>query len=175
MFNCIAPPLSTNPTLEKNTTHVTVTWSPPFLWPGHAIDHYLVSFVNHSDGSVNSQRVNSTFSDHVLSYTKQMPGQSLHCTAFSFCISAADFSGSLQTYNITSCKQTSSRQHCDIDIVYCTLLPFSIASPRIEFPSVAINSSVLYKSDGIPALLEVNIQVCIQVKYCIPVHDSYTI
>ena len=44
-----------------------------------------------------------------------------------------------------------------------------IASPGIEFPSVAINSSVLYKSDGIPALLEVNIQVCLK-ELLLPLH-----
>ena len=44
-----------------------------------------------------------------------------------------------------------------------------IASPGIEFPSVAINSSVLYKSDGIPAALEVNIQVCLD-ELLVPLH-----
>ena len=104
IYICTDSPLPHNPVLVKNTTHVTVTWSPPFLWPGRAIDYYMVSFVNHSDGSINSQMVNSTFSDHVVSYTQQMPSERLSCTGFSFCISAADSSGSLQTFNITSCK-----------------------------------------------------------------------
>ena len=101
-------PISRNPVLVKNTTHVIVSWSPPFLWPGRAIEYYTVSFMLESDGSIYSQRVNSTFSDHVVSYTQQMSGESLSCTSFTFYITAADSSGSiLQTFNVTSCKEAS--------------------------------------------------------------------
>jgi hypothetical protein len=154
-------PLSRNPVLEKNTTHVTVHWSPPFLWPGQPIEYYNVSLMLESDGSVYSQRVNSTFSDPLVSYTEQMSGESLFCTSFTFYITAVNSSGSsLQTFNVTSCKQC----HILIFLVNSctTTIIIIIASPRIVFPSSAINGTVFYKSDGIPALLEVYLQVCMQ-------------
>ena len=98
-------PLSHNPVLIKNTTHVTVSWSPPFLWPGQPIEYYSVSLDLESKGSVFSQRVNSTFSDRIVSYTLPMPAESLSCSSFIFYITAANSLGSVfQTYNITSCK-----------------------------------------------------------------------
>ena len=45
-------PLLSNPTISKNATHVTLMWSPPFLWPGHRIQYYNISMTNKSNGSI---------------------------------------------------------------------------------------------------------------------------
>ena len=98
-------PLSNNLMLLKNNGYVEVQWSPPFLWPGRAIEYYNVSLVLESDGSIYSERINSTFSDPLVSYTQP----SLSCTSFTFYITAITSSGSaFQTFNITYCKQCHS-------------------------------------------------------------------
>ena len=111
-LHCIShagSPLSRNPDIVKNNTHVGVRWSPPFLWPGQAIEYYNVSLMIEKDGSVYSQRVNSTFSDPLVSYIQQMSGERLSCTSFTFYITAINSSGSsFQTFNITSCKEYHS-------------------------------------------------------------------
>ena len=102
----VGSPLSPNPELVKNNTHVAVHWSPPFLWPGRVIEYYNVSLVLESDGSVYSERVNSTFSDPLVSYTQPISSESFFCASFTFYITAINSSGSaFQTFSITSCKQ----------------------------------------------------------------------
>ena len=89
-----------------NKTHATITWSPPFLWPGQAIQLYNISFASH----VNSERINesyylmnNTFSNSIVSYTKQL----LTCTEVTFDILAISLSSSesLQSFSVSSCKQ----------------------------------------------------------------------
>ena len=102
-------PLSNNLMLLKNNGYVEVQWSPPFLWPGRAIEYYNVSLVLESDGSVYSERINSTFSDPLVSYTQPVSSESLSCASFTFYITAINSSGSaFQTFSITSCKQCHS-------------------------------------------------------------------
>ena len=90
------PTTSPNPSIEKNSTHITLLWSPPFLWPGRRIQYYNISFVNKTDGSIAYYRVNSTFSDQLVIFTR-MIYQNEKCTEteIEFTISAVGVSGLL--------------------------------------------------------------------------------
>ena len=81
-------PLSPNPHLEINMSHLNVTWSPPFLWPGHAIQYFNVSITNKSDGSATYHQINSSFNDRVVSFTKEIHEGSLMCSEITVNISA---------------------------------------------------------------------------------------
>ena len=99
-----ACPLSRNPMVMKNSTHVTVAWSPPYLWPGQAILHYNVSFTNMSDGSVNLTSLNSTYNDPMVTHSIPVPLEVFACTEVVFGISAIASSGQLETFHASSCK-----------------------------------------------------------------------
>ena len=99
------PPLTTNPSLSKNSTHVLLTWSPPFLWPGHAIQYYNVSFMNKTDGSVTYRTVHSAYSDGTVMYSRQIPTEILSCTQVTFGVSAMNASGFvLKEFVVSSSK-----------------------------------------------------------------------
>ena len=38
----VGPPISLNPMISKNITHLTLLWSPPFLWPGNRTQRYNI-------------------------------------------------------------------------------------------------------------------------------------
>ena len=98
-------PLTSNPSLSKNSTHVTFSWSPPFLWPGHVIQYHNVSFTNKTDGSVTYHTIDSVYSDGTVTYTRQMPAEILTCTEVTFGVSAMNTSGfALEEFIVSSCK-----------------------------------------------------------------------
>ena len=101
-------PLQTNPMLVKNTTHVTVSWSPPFLWSGEAISHYNISFIKNMDvETVTHHLMNHTYSDSVVSYSQEITDKLLTCAEVMFVISAvgkSSSSGTLRPYNVSSCE-----------------------------------------------------------------------
>lgn len=99
------PPLTSNPSVSKNSTHLTLTWSPPFLWPGHAIQYHNISFSNNTDGSITYHTVASVYSDGTVAYTRQIPTEVLTCTEITFGVSAMNTSGfTLETFVVSSCK-----------------------------------------------------------------------
>ena len=69
-------------------SYLNLTWSPPFLWPGNAIQYFNVSITNKSDGSVTYHQINSSFSDRVVSFTKDIQEESLMCFEITVNISA---------------------------------------------------------------------------------------
>ena len=99
MFFMIDSPLPQNPLLEFNRSYINLTWSPPFLWPGHAIEYFNVSITNESDGSVTYHRINNTFNDSVVSYGKEMQEEPLMCTDITLNISA------ISAYNYSTLQQ----------------------------------------------------------------------
>ena len=115
----IDQPLSPNPLLEINASHINLTWSPPFLWPGHAIQYFNISITNKSDGSVTYHETNSNFGDRVVSFTKDIQEESLMCTEMTVNISAiSNYSYStlqqpLQMFNVTH-RVLPSRKLIDI-------------------------------------------------------------
>ena len=86
----IPNPLITNP----NKSSVLLKWSPPFLWPGSVIDHYLVSVVA-AEESDTFYHVNATFSDAVVSFLKTSGNATeiRNCNEILFCISAITDNG----------------------------------------------------------------------------------
>ena len=86
-------PISNNPSIEKNSTHLSLLWSPPFLWPGQRIQYYNISLVNKTDGIVAYYRVNSTFSDQLVTFVYQ--NEKCTSTEIEFRISAVGVSGLL--------------------------------------------------------------------------------
>ena len=64
-------------------------WSPPFLWPGQAIEHYDLFVTNENKESV-YHRVNTTFRDDVVTFTAvaEHPQAIMMCNDLNFCVSA---------------------------------------------------------------------------------------
>ena len=93
-------PLDDNPTFEQlNSSVALVQWSPPFLWPGSAIDFYNVSIINNGTGTVHFERENASFDDRVVNYTLQ--GDDQNCTHYTVGILAVTGSASLSTVYVT--------------------------------------------------------------------------
>ena len=89
--------------IEKNSTHLTLLWSPPFLWPGQRIQNYNITFVNKTDGSIAYYSVNGTFGDQVVRFSR-MIYQNEKCTStkIEFRILADGISEPLPTpFNVT--------------------------------------------------------------------------
>ena len=111
----IDTPLSPNPLLKINASYINLTWSPPFLWPGHAIQYFNVSVTNKNDGSVTYHQINSTFDDSVISFKLEIQEEPLMCTEFTFNISAisaysySTLQQPLETYSITTRTLPSRR------------------------------------------------------------------
>ena len=109
----LEPPITFNPTLVRNTTHVTLLWSPPFLWPGHRINYFNVSYTMINLGSRKNayHRINGSQGRKIMSFTLDVvkPSQSeLYCIYITFNISAFEnLSESLQTVNVSDWMWTS--------------------------------------------------------------------
>ena len=99
----VGSPVTPNPTIQSNSTHITLLWSPPFLWPGKRIHHYNVFFTSKTQYTFTYYQVNSSYNDQVVSLTKKINQNESLCTEIVFFISAFDISASeqLQTF-ITS-------------------------------------------------------------------------
>ena len=159
-------PLPSNPLLSNNSTHVILTWSPPFLWPGQAIQYYNVSITNTSDGITTYHKINSMFNDVTVTYTRQMPSEIFICTEIIFGVSAVNQSGYALHNFITS---SESCMHFKLLNLFslCIAFPFflhymavvEMSTRQTEFPSNAINTRVLYREDGSFAYIEAYIQV----------------
>ena len=87
-FLTIELTLSPNPSLERNTTHLTLLWSPPFLWPGNRIQYYNITFTNRSTGSISYSRMNSTYNDQIVTFAREIQIQICSSTELKICISA---------------------------------------------------------------------------------------
>ena len=109
----IEPPITFNPTLVRNITHVTLLWSPPFLWPGHRIDNFNVSYTMIYLGSKKSvyHRINGSHESKIMSFTLDVVKSSqseLSCIYIMFNISAFEnLFESLQTFNVSDWMWTS--------------------------------------------------------------------
>lgn len=112
-----------NPHVESDTSNLTVSWSPAFLWPGHALRYFNVSFTNKSDDSVTYHRINSTFDARVVSFTRKIQEEPLMCTEIAITISAisAYSHGTLlqplQLFNVTDRIFPSRKQAAIENIV----------------------------------------------------------
>ena len=133
------PPISPNPYLVKNATHLTLMWSPPFLWPGQRIQQYNISVTNNErieyhmlDTSLTNPIVTVSFptSPSLLQFNAQ---NMLACMPITFSISPV-YDGSIlekmQTFNISDwiwtfplgkCKSVCSGQNLAIYTTYYTL------------------------------------------------------
>ena len=55
--------------MTQSDCTLLLQWSPPFLWPGHRIQHYDVTVANMSnDSSIDLDMLNATFNDAIVSY-----------------------------------------------------------------------------------------------------------
>ena len=99
-------------------SYLNVTWSPPFLWPGHAIQYFNVSITYKSDGNVTYHQINSDFEDRVVCFAKEIQEESLMCSEITVNISAisayrySTLHPPLQMFSVTrrvlpSCKLTN--------------------------------------------------------------------
>ena len=55
-------PVSPNPSISKNDTHLILLWSAPFLWPGQRIQQYNITMTTDDDGSIAHHMVVNTTS-----------------------------------------------------------------------------------------------------------------
>ena len=78
--------------MNPNKSSVLLKWSPPFLWPGSVIGHYLIKFstVGATESDKMIYRINATFRDAIISFlkTSDHPTEILHCSEILFDISA---------------------------------------------------------------------------------------
>ena len=88
-------------------------WSPPFLWPGQRINHYHVLFSTKRECVLTEYRVNSSYSDQIVSRTiNHSKSPILLCVEFEVFISAIGIDASeLQTFNITGQILPPSKNH----------------------------------------------------------------
>ena len=88
-------PLMQNPfIMNPNVSSILLKWSPPFLWPGHSIDHYNIS-IDWSDEKTKFYYVNASFSDAVVSFLKvsDSPTEIWSCNEMLFGITAVTDNG----------------------------------------------------------------------------------
>ena len=158
-------------------------WSPPFLWPGQRIQQYNISVINNErvehhmlDSSLTNPIITVSFPTNpsLMQFNTQ---NMLACmpTMIMFSISPV-YDGSvlepIQTFNISDWVWTFPSGKCSLQwskfsYLLITLYhnyDLSFSSPVYadigsEFTVPAINTSVLFKADGAPALLKVYIQV----------------
>lgn len=101
----LGSPLLQNPTISNlNSSSVLLKWSPPFLWPGHLINHYNISVSNTTGSDKMFYRVNSTLHDAIVSFlkTSDSPAENFHCNGMIFEITAVSESGSnLESFVVT--------------------------------------------------------------------------
>ena len=100
-----------NPNVDiLSPTSLLLKWSPPFLWPGHHIDYFIVSTINKTDEHlIMNDTVNATMTlnDVIFTLNKSLLNdEHVHvqdCNEFTFSISAySDYYGMLpQTFNVT--------------------------------------------------------------------------
>ena len=65
--------MSGNAFISKSATHVTLTWSPPFLWPGQRIQCYNISVsTNRNDEISVHHMMNSSFLYATVSFSLNM-------------------------------------------------------------------------------------------------------
>ena len=100
------PPISENPLISKTATHVTLTWSPPFFWPGQRIQHYNITVTNKNTGNSSHHILNSSFIDPIISFSMSISYLQLStmtCTEVIFSISPVSESAPkvMQTVNVT--------------------------------------------------------------------------
>ena len=98
----VESPISPNPSLERNVTHLTLLWSPPFLWPGHRINLFNISITNtccytdENDGDTEYHIRNSSYDTELLSIVHVLDTGESHrscmfsCNNITFSISAVD-------------------------------------------------------------------------------------
>ena len=106
-------PISPNPSvIQTNKTHLTLLWSPPFLWPGQRINHYHVLFSTKRECVLTEYRVNSSYSDQIVSLTINHSKRPILCVEFEIYISAIGIDASeLQTFNISGQIMPPSKNH----------------------------------------------------------------
>lgn len=120
-FTITDPPISPNPkTVSENSTHHTLSWSPPFLWPGHRIGFYNVVLVALKDGridSTNIYRVNSSYTSAIVTITvdicRNLKG---NADGFAFVISPITTTPlALPSFNISTTSKEMSKC-CTINV-----------------------------------------------------------
>ena len=100
------PPISENPLISKTTTHVTLMWSPPFLWPGQRIQRWNITVTNINDGNSSHHTLNSSFTDPIISFSfnwSYLQFSTMTCTEVIFSISPVSESAPevMQTMNVS--------------------------------------------------------------------------
>ena len=149
-------PVLPNPNItQTNSTHLTLLWSPPFLWPGQRINHYHVLFTTKRECILTEYRVNSNYSDEIVSLTINHP----ICAEFEILVSAIGNDASeLRAFNISGQFIPPSKKHTLLWVISDSnnglLIIVSDAILKI------INISVYFAAaNGQPAMIEVYIQV----------------
>ena len=97
---------SENPLISKTATHVTLMWSPPFLWPGQRIQDWNITVTNKNDGNTSHHILNSSFTDPIISFSMSwscLQLSTMTCTEIIFSISPVSEAAPkvMQTVNIS--------------------------------------------------------------------------
>ena len=137
---CAGSPISSNPSIAKNSTHFILLWSPPFLWPGQRIQHYNISMTNTYNGSIAHHMVDTTSTNPFVTVSFPMGLSSLQfntqnilsCSKITFSISPIDGTTAepMQTFNISDWSYNfPSGKLClkSVLIIYCTIIHLAIS------------------------------------------------
>ena len=90
--------------IDYSTSSFALDWSPSFIWHGYHITYFHIAIKNKTNSSeVDHDRVNTTFSDVIVSYTYRISHlQADMCTELIFIVTAFDNNErSLQPFNVT--------------------------------------------------------------------------
>ena len=94
--------MSQNPSIvNPNASSILVKWSPPYLWPGHSIDHYIISIIGGMGKSKSIHRVNTTFYDAVVTFLEVSDNPEIwNCKELQFVISAITDNGTCTDHGL---------------------------------------------------------------------------
>ena len=102
-IQCVGPLLTPNPSATThNSTQILLEWFPPYLWPGQHISYFNISVINTSDSTATYYRVNSSYSEAIVSLELSLASLEDTCSELVFEISAVvDGLKILRSYTIT--------------------------------------------------------------------------
>ena len=146
-------PISENPLISKTATHVTLMWSPPFLWPGQRIQRYNITVTNKNTGNSSHHILNSSLIDPIISFSMSISYLQLStmtCTEVIFSISPVSESAPkvMQTVNVSDwiliqvllyidsnyynqCVGVSKATFVDLQIRFRAEINFMFSQPKL--------------------------------------------
>ena len=73
----LGSPIQVNTSIDSEVTptHLTLMWSPPFLWPGERISQYsviILATIMHCQHTITDHWINGNYSDQIVSFAQSL-------------------------------------------------------------------------------------------------------